>query len=207
MPDEEPKSDELSAIWDARSEALSALFGPTADDVWHSDIPFEVGGPADALMFPNWIPGEAYITAELTGKNVGQIPNSLGNYELMMCAKQRNHKMAAFISRIAPYTCQTQLDVGHTMNLKGFFGDSMLQAVLYTHPTDHPVHFELLGQRYGILMAIGITGDEFEFLNETSHEELLPHIIAGGIFPYTVPGRPSVPLPKKKSFFGRLFSK
>ena len=202
--------DEWTRVWDARMAALTQILGEPGDTVFHATIPFEfrdAGGSADVVPFPSYLPGATYVTAELTGTDVGQRPTSLGHYELMICTRQELPKAANFISRLACYTCDAKLEPRQTMDIGEFFGDSTLRAMLFTHPGERPVHFEFLGQRYSLLLCIGITGEELTFARSRRAETLLALLKQHGVFPYTTPNRPSVPLPRGGSLLGRMFGR
>jgi hypothetical protein len=173
----------------------------------HAIIPFQLGGSADVLPFPDYVPGITYVTAEMTGEDVGQRPTTLGNYELMICARQELQKAGDLISRLARYTCDSELEPGETMDMGTFFGDSTIRALLFTHPAEHPVHFEFHGVRYGLLLCIGITAEELAFKQASGSERLLALLKEHGVFPYTTPDRPSAPLPRGGSFLGRMFGR
>jgi len=104
-------------VWDARIAALTPILGRPADTVYHAVVPFYLGGFADVLEFPNYAPGMTYITADLTGEDVGQLPSSLGNYELMICVRENLPRAADLISRLARCTCDSKLEAGDTMDL------------------------------------------------------------------------------------------
>ncbi len=207
---EKSKDDEWTKVWDARMAALTPVLGQPGGTVFHATIPFQlrgVGGTADVVPFPHYVPGVTYVTAELTGGDTGQRPSSLGNYELMICSKQELESAADFISRLACYTCDAEIEAGETMDTEDFFDDSTLRAMLFTHPADQPVDFEFLGKHYGLLLCIGITAEELAFARSRSAAELLVLLKQHGIFPYTTPNRPSVPLPRGGSFLGRIFGR
>jgi hypothetical protein len=151
-----------------------------------------LGGFADVLPFPDYVPGMTYVTADLTGEDVGQLPTSLGNYELMVCVREESPRAADLISRLARYTCEAELESGESMDLKDFFGGSVIEGLLFTHPGEQPVEFEFLGQRYGLLLCIGITGVELAFKHVHGAEQLLALLRERGVFPYTVLQRDSV---------------
>ena len=192
----EKDKDERFKIWEMRLTALEELFGKSATEVYHAPIPFELGGSADVVIFPDWVSsGEAYVTAELTGCDTGQICNSMGTYEFMICGKTppRNDRFPALIANLARYSCEAQLDVGHTMDIGNYFEDSSLTALLYINPLEHPTTFELKGQRHGVLLAIGITTSELRFIQESdSYKPLIIALKERGVFPFTIPSRPSV---------------
>jgi len=197
MPDHpQTQNDEWQRIWDARVAALTPILGKPADTVLHAVIPFQLGGSADVLPFPDFTPGITYVTAELTGEDVGQRPTTLGKYELMICASQELKKAGDLISRLARYTCDAELEPGQTMDIGTFFGDSAIRASFFTHPGEQSVHFEFLGERYGLLLCIGITGEELTYKKAHGSESLLALLNQHGVFPYTIPDRPSVPLPR-----------
>jgi hypothetical protein len=203
MPDHpEIQNDEWQKIWDARIAALRPILGKPADTVLHAVIPFQLGGSADVLPFPDFAAGITYVTAEMTGENAGQRPTTLGNYELMICARHELQKAADLISGLARYTCEAELEPGETMDVGTFFQDSTIRALLFTHPREHPERFEFLGQRYGLLLCVGITAEELAFKRKHGSESLLAMLKQQGVFPYTTPDRPSVPLPDGGSLLG-----
>jgi len=133
-----------------------------------------------------------YVTADLTGEDVGQLPNSLGNYELMICVHENLSRAADLISKLARYTCDSKLEPGDTMDLGDHFSGSAIKALLFTHPSDQLVQFDLLGQRCGLLLCIGITGEELSLKQTDGSASLLALLMEHGIFPYTVLQRESV---------------
>jgi hypothetical protein len=207
MPDQpESAHDEWEKIWDARASALTQILGKAGDMVFHAPVPFQFGGFADVLPFPNFVPGATYVTAELSGEDVGQQPSSLGHYELMICVRQELAKAADLVSKLARYTCEAELEPGQTMDLGTYLGDATIRALLFAHPRDEAVRFEFLGERYGLLLCIGITAEELAFGRSKGTEKLLVLLKEHGVFPYTIPDRPSVPLPAR-SFLGRIFGR
>jgi suppressor of fused protein SUFU len=196
MPNEtRTQSDDWQKIWDARIAALTPILGKPANTVLHAVVPFQLGGSADVVPFPEFAPGISYVTAEMTGEDVGQRPTTLGNYELMICARHELKKAGDLISRLARYTCDTELEPEQTMDIGTFFGDSTIRALLFAHPGDQPVHFEFLGERYGLLLCVGITGDELAYKKTHGSTSLLALLKRHDVFPYTIPDRSSVPLP------------
>src|SRR5215831_9514891 len=104
MPtDQQAEENEWQKVWDARIAALTPILGKPADRVLHAPVPMYLGGFADVLPFPHYIPGMTYVTADLTGEDVGQLPSSLGNYELMVCVREELPRAADMISRLARY--------------------------------------------------------------------------------------------------------
>ncbi len=189
---EQTDQDDWQKVWDARVTALTPILGRPADRVFHAPVPMYLGGFADVLPFPDYVAGMTYVTADLTGEDVGQLPTSLGNYELMVCVREELPRAADVISRLARYTCEAELEPGESMDLKDFFAGSVIEALLFTHPGEQPVEFEFLGQRYGLLLCIGITGAELAFKRAHGADQLLALLRERGVFPYTMLQRESV---------------
>ena len=206
----EPKQaddDELSRLWDARIAGMKPILGEPSDETFHAPIPFYLGGFADVFLFPHFVPGMTYTTFDLTGWDMGQKPNSLGHYELMICVREELDQAAEMIARLSRSTCESKLEPGETMDIGEFLGDRSIRALLFTHPTEEPAQFEVLGQRCGLLLCVGITAKELAFKHRHGSDELLALLKDQGVFPYTVPDRPSEELPSGGSFLGRLFGR
>jgi hypothetical protein len=187
-----PDKSEWERIWDKRIAALTPILGKPGGDVYHAVTPMFLGGYADVLPFPEYVPGMTYVTAELTGEDAGQIPSSLGNYELMICVREELPRAADMISMLARYTCEAALEPGETMDLPDFFSGSVIKALLFAHPGAEPVEFEFLGQSYGLLLCIGISAEELAFKHSNGSGPLLQSLRRRDVFPYTVLQRESV---------------
>ena len=170
---------------------MTTILGAHADDVFTAAPPFYLGGFADVVPFPSYVPGMTYATADLTGPGTAQIPNRFGQFELVICMKQENERAADLISRLARYTCDVNLEPFQTMDLPPFFGDA-LRALFFLPLADPPPAFEVLGQRCGLLLCMGITADEVAFAKREGSDRLLALLKAQKVFPYTVPERSSV---------------
>jgi hypothetical protein len=190
---------DFTKIWDARIEGLSAHLGAPADIVNHAVTPFFLGGVADTLEFPSFVPGMTYVTCVLTGEDAPQVTNSHGNYELMICTREGNARASELISRLARYTCEALVDVGDTMEIGEVFGDATIRGLVFVPPIEPALRFEIEGKPCGALLCLGITSDELEFAREQRSQELYSRLRASKIFPYTIPGRPSVLTPRRSS--------
>ena len=182
MP-EEPGEDEWSRVWNARKADLTAILGEPGGSVFHSPMPFELGGAADVVPFPNYIGGMTYVTAELTGPATSQLPASLGNYELVICVKEPLDVAAEFIANLAVYTREVELEAGETMDIETAFDDSTLRALLFAHPGEHPVQFSVLGCQATLLLCLGITTEELAFARKNGPEALLLQLKRHRVFP------------------------
>lgn len=121
--------------WDARVAAIETILGPSDDMVGHAPIPFDlgadIGGAADIIYFKKHLNGVVSVTSELIGHDE-QVPNDLGNYELMICHRDDEPWGADIISRLAYYTLEARLNPGETMDIadaapQGSTGANILQ--------------------------------------------------------------------------------
>lgn len=193
MPTEQISDDDnWQRIWNARLAALEPMLGEAGDTVYHAATPMFMGGPADVIPFPGYVPGFTYVTADLTGEDAGQLPSSLGNYELMICTRTEITAAPDLISRLGQHTLEAVLEPGESMDIGTFFGDSTLRALLFTHPGPAPARFALEGQQCGLLLCVGITTSELEFKHSHGSDSLLARLHASSVFPYTVPNRKPV---------------
>ena len=192
------KSDggEWKKVSDARNAALTKILGKDAGSVYTAAPPFYLGGFADVVPFPSYISGMTYGTADLTGPATAQVPNCFGQYELVMCMKQEDARAASLISMLGRYTCDVNLEPFHTMDLPRHFEDDTLRALLFVPLSDPPHSFEVLGQRCGLLLCMGITREEMQFTRTASSKRLVVLLKEQGVFPYTIPDRPPVTLPR-----------
>jgi Suppressor of fused protein (SUFU) len=184
MPELPKNQDTWRNIWTARSSALEAILGKPDGMVYHAVIPFSLGGEADVVAFPSYRNGIAFVTAELTGEDVGQIQNELGNYELMICAKEKNNWAPRFISKLSRYTCEAELKVGDTMDTP-LFKDSKIEAMLFCSPDEPADHFEFMDTTFGLLLCIGITKEELNFARACGSSVLLQTLKDARVFPFT----------------------
>ncbi len=185
-------NDDWKKTWDARLTALERHFGKPEDRVHHAVIPFNLGGQADVVAFPGYRGGVAYLTTELTGEEAGQIPGEFNQYELMICTRSEDKNAPEMIARLARYTCDAKLIAGETMDIGTFFEDQSIRALLFCHPEEEPVRFELNSISCGVLLCLGITKDELDLKTKKGSEALLILLKEKGVFPFTDPNRVSV---------------
>jgi hypothetical protein len=180
--------------WEERQRGLEAVLGKADGSVFHSPVPFFLGGNADVLRFPNFVPGMTYVTSELTGDESEQIPSSLGIYELMICGRTDLDRGANLIAQLAGYTCEAILEPGQTMDIENYFGDKTIRALLFANPREGGLSFDCAGQKCGLLLCLGITADELSFAREFGNAKLLAELQRANVFPYTEPDRPTIPI-------------
>ena len=175
-------------LWDARLVALEIEFGKSEEQIATSPVPIYLGGGADVLMFKNHIDGIVYVTAGLIGDG-DQQQTDIGEYELMMCARNENDWMPPLLSRLAPYTFEATLNTGDTLDIASAMpAVSTIAALLCSTYRQ----FKVGDIAAGVLLCIGITDKELEHCHINGHSEVLARLKAGGVYPYTMSVRDSV---------------
>lgn len=178
--------------WDARADALSRIFGPTYDNVYHAVHPFAFGGQADVLAFLNSPYGAVYVTAELSG----QPGLSYADYELIICLRSPSDWGPNFISRLSPYTQKAYLHHGDTMNIAGVAPpESRIVGMLFLTFDS----FELFGESFDLRLCIGITQAELDYKLQNGYDKLVHVLKRNKIFPFTDLDRDSVLLRQPRS--------
>jgi hypothetical protein len=183
MADEAP--DDLQAWRDARVAVIEGVLGKSEDVVAHAPIPFhlgaEMGGAADVIYFRNHLRGTAAVTSDLIGCDE-QVPNQLGNYELMICQRDDAAWGVSIISRLAHYTLQAESNPGDTMDIGPATPEgSTIAAFLFF---DY-AQFEVRGRRAGLVLCVGITEDELQACREGRRAEVEAALKSAAVYPFT----------------------
>jgi hypothetical protein len=185
-------ADDWQRWWDARVSALETILGKCDGTVYHSPPPLHLDGYADVLRFRNFVNGVTYVTCDLIG-NSRQVPNLLGQYELMICTREESNWAPALLSRLAKYTHDAAVHIGDTMDLAHAVPrHSAIAALLFTQPDVANPNFDVLGKPATLMLCLGITAGEFEACKEHSSRLVLRMLKERGIFPYTELRRESV---------------
>jgi hypothetical protein len=171
--------------WDARVSAIESVLGKCEDLVGHAPIPFDfganLGGTADVVYFRKHLSGVIAVTSELIGRD-DQVRTGLGNYELMVCARDDVTWGANIISRLTPYTLEAALNPGETMEIGPVVPDrSTIAAFLFYEYA----RFDIRGRRCGLLLCVGITADELEACHDGQRARVDVSLKRSGVYPYT----------------------
>jgi hypothetical protein len=185
-------------FYDAFIAAAKRELGPQDKGVDHAIIGFDFGGPTDLLSFSN-PPGLKknavyFVTTDLIFQDK-QPQNSLGRYELAMCANEKNRRWAhGILSHLALATMDEVFDENHTVDITIWVDakcpvKGLLLSKLFAGKIKH--------QSFGALLCLGLTKPELDFALEHGSEKLLDQLKAANIFPITNPKRASI-IPKAK---------
>ena len=179
--------DEWQLWWDARVKAIEGILGKADDVVAHSPVPFhfgaDLGGAADVIFFSKHVPGIVAVTSELIGCDE-QKTNQLGNYELMICHRNKNEADwgAKIISMLAQYTVEAVLTPGDTMDIGPATPEGSTIAALLFIPY---AQFEVRDRKAGLLLCIGITEDELQACRAGRRAEVEVRLRDNGVYPFT----------------------
>jgi hypothetical protein len=178
--------------WDARIAAIEGVLGKSEDVVGHAVIPFhlggDIGGAADIIYFCHHLPGRVSVTSELIGCE-DQVPNDLGNYELMICHRDDEEWGPNVICKLAYHTLEAELKPGDTMDIGSAAPEgSAIAALLFV---DYG-RFNARGTKAGLLLCIGITADELEACRKGRRADVEQALKKVGVYPYTDLYRQSV---------------
>ncbi|MCC7474850.1 MAG: suppressor of fused domain protein [Pirellulales bacterium] len=184
--------EDWNELWDARLTALETVLGKSGDVVFHGVIPFflgwDLGGTADIIPFYNHLDGVVYVTADLIGSKA-QEPSFLGEYELMIVHRDELEWGRDLIGRLAHYTLDAELKAGDTMDLGPKTPeDSQIEALLF----DDYASFEVMGNKAGLLLCMGITKDELNEARDEGSASLIQKLKAADVYPFTDLNRMSV---------------
>ncbi len=177
---------------DVSLAAIERVLGGSEDVVGHAAIPFqfgsEMGGAADIVYFRHHIPGRVSVTCELIGCGE-QVPNDLGNYELMICHRDDEEWGPDLISKLAYYALEAELKPGDTMDIGPAAPEgSTIAALLFL---DYG-RFEVRGEKAGLLLCIGVTADEVAACQNGRRGEVEQALKKASVYPYTDLYRQSV---------------
>jgi len=173
---------------------MEAVLGTADDQEYHAPIPFDagadLGGEPDVVTFSSqgdWI---AYVTTELIGRDL-QVPNALGNYELMMCLPKdvEDHWATDMLCTLAHATLQAAFNPGETCDIGETPEGSSLAGLLFLEYA----RLQLEARDCGLLLCIGITEPEWRLCHKkpgifsripgpTKLEQLLRE---SGVYPVT----------------------
>jgi hypothetical protein len=194
---ESTAKDEWEVWWDARVAAMESILGKSESEIFHAPIPIylepEGMGAADVIYFRHHVEGVVYVTSDLIGCEL-QVPNELGNYELMICHREDHDWGPTIISQLARYTLQTELKPGDTMDIESAVPEgSKITALLFF---DY-ARFTVRGHNSGLLLCVGITASELNACRNGRRLLVERALKESGVYPFTDLTRQSVKVRKQ----------
>ncbi len=165
------------------------MFGPADDKVLTAIPPFYLGGAADVLTFRQGAESVYYVTAGVIGDDRAR-SNNLGQCELMICLREPAEWAPNLVSNLARYTTEAVLNPGDTMDIAPALPQpTRLDHLLFISFTELTV----AGKRAGVLLCLGITGEEYEFARVHGSSALIERLKQANVYPFTDLGRSNVP--------------
>lgn len=185
---DDASADRWQELWDARLSSLESIFGPSDDGVFHSPLPFHLGGAADVVPFRRHLDGVTYVTADLIGDTRSK-PNQLGQYELMICLREHSDWGPELISNLATYTLEAVLEPTETMDVAPSLPQpTQITSLLFVAYSE----LEFEAKPCGVLLCLGITEDELRYRHECGYDQVVEALKSAGVFPFTDLCRQSV---------------
>jgi len=185
--------DEWTEVRAARQRALQDLLGPTTDTVHHAVIPSALGGGADVLEFPRVVPGATYVTVDLTGPQSSRAADPVCKHELMICTRSQQDWAPDLLSELAARTDPVRVQRSGILDVSTSVPrGATLTAVVLVEPPVPLCEFHILGERYELLLCLGITTSELAFCYAGKQATLLDALRREGVYPYSDLWRHSV---------------
>lgn len=170
---------------------LEKILGNQERVVLHSSVPFELGhdagGASDIYIYKNNLNKVFYITGDLYGKR--QKLSDAGNYEFLIAHSNEDKWGPYLISRLAYNSLESSIYSGETMDLGSFaLKGSSIKAIIFDKYAD----FTIDNNKYGLMLVMGITKDEFNWAKKNGGKELIIKLKGKNIYPYTNLTRKSI---------------
>jgi Suppressor of fused protein (SUFU) len=185
--------DSENQAWESRQKVLEYFLGAAEDIVFHSPTPLNFGGNADVLMFKNGISGVVYSTVEFFyGFEEQQNTEGWDEFELIICHRDTEEQWGVgVVSVLGRYTLGSALGRYHTMDYPANnIENSTISALFFDIYASFSTQDDA-EENAGILLAIGITQDELDYVNELRNHDIRPgpllkgHLMNSDIYPYT----------------------
>lgn len=206
---EDISEERFNEFSEAKSSALERVLGPMDDLVYHSVIPFFVGGGLDMYYYSSYISGTVIATKELINTDgTGPKPNRMGLYELIACtrlekapsdslAPDKNMKIEdasefqvfnqhiwVTLTSIAHYSNKVVLQSGQTCEIPGADKDDT-RCVIFDEFDTKGIPFEIEDKTYGLLLCIEIHRSELQYARKHDSASFLAKLKEAKVYPYS----------------------
>lgn len=129
-----------------------------------------------------------YVTAAMIGDSESK-PNSLGQYELMICLRKDSPWAPQLISQLARYSTMEVLEPNDTMEI----GPALPQPTKLSNFLFLPyAKLKVDGKDSSVMLCMAITTDELKFIQKHDVEELVAKLKTAQVYPFTDLKRKSV---------------
>ncbi|MEI6090123.1 MAG: suppressor of fused domain protein [bacterium] len=198
--------EEFTKYNELKMAGLEYILGKSYNFVFHSVMPYDLGGLVDLCCFPNGIKGTGFATMELIQPDgTGPIKNSLGTYELVAFTKlplvQDTNETIPFnliknrICRIFTctglYSSETKLEPLETCDIP-LNKDEPSACCILDEYKPAGKEFKIGEKKHGLLLIIEVHRNEMEYAMANGTEELIKKLKDKGYYPYSDLDRESV---------------
>jgi hypothetical protein len=181
------------AFGEAKQQSLERTLGPMDEMVYHSIIPFVLGGGLDLYTFSACIPGKAFVTQELVSrdKQGRPKPGRQGHFELVACLPPGKgddedglQLVNSLLNPIARYASMASLNPGETAEVPGDDGEPTL-PVVFDRFDPKGVGFEVEGEELHLLLCIAVHHSELAHARAKGSADLMKRLQVAGVYPYS----------------------
>jgi hypothetical protein len=201
MAQRPPSPDEPDPLAEARRKALEVYFGPSQDARSSSLVPDIVGDTCSVLEFRPEPDIRIYATACFTGtypEGTGEliiVTDSTGEEWGAGLAAELGRYQRALLDDLDDQSASqagdqpddaTPLDSGHTMDVEDVFAqmhEGTLITTLFFVAMEPTPPLSVAGKRYSLLYVVGITDDEYEYMQHHDAQQLIDRLEDAGVFP------------------------
>jgi hypothetical protein len=187
-------SDAAAEAFDkAKQEALERVLGPMDDTVYHSIIPFFLGGGLDLYPFSKCIPGVVLVTQELVTheKSNRPKPGRDGYFELVACTpphKRRDDSevmklVNSMLNPTARYASMASLNPNETAEIPQSKGPNL--PIVFDSFSPRSEKFVVGEERLHLLLCIAIQPSELAHARKHGTKDLLERLKKAKVHPYS----------------------
>jgi hypothetical protein len=175
---------------------IESLLGKSHHKVYHSVVPYSVGGALDIYVYPNHIPGTGLVTFEISERQHKECqPNKYGFYELAIFTRLNNdeqgesdfqNKLLRFrhlLTVIARYSTEAILNPLETLEIPLDEDKPYACLILDYYPNNNLTVIDK--QKLHILTVIEIYRSEMEYAMKFGGINLTNKLKEMGCYPYS----------------------
>jgi hypothetical protein len=175
---------------------IESLFGKSLNNVYHSIVPYSVGGALDMYVYPNHIPGTGFVTFEISEHQHKECqPNKYGFYELAIFTRLNNDeqkesdfqkKLLGFrhlLTVIARYSTEAILNPLETLEIPIDENKPYACLILDYYPNNNATVIDK--QKLHLLTMIEIYRSEMEYAMKFGGINLINKLKEVGYYPYS----------------------
>ncbi len=188
-----PENVAAEAFDQAKQAALERTLGPMDDTVYHSIIPFFLGGGLDLYAFSKCIPGVVLVTQELVTHETSNRPKPgrEGYFELAACTPPHKRRddpeimklVNSMLNPTARYASMAPLNPNETAEIPQSKGSHL--PVVFDRFCPRGEDFVIGEERLHLLLCIAIHPSELAHARTHGSKDLLDRLKKANVHPYS----------------------